>query len=187
MSKIITKLVGIPELPKNSPILDAIGTVEELNASIGVVIAYVWDNPDAMELLMEVQKDLIVILEDYQHISTKTDKRLPHKRYREIKSQTDKYNEILVEPKGVVIPGGTPASAHCHLSRTLCRRAERAYAKLACDGPVMVNGNIGLYLNELDHLLFALARILSEADNLLLEGSNEKGTESAVSGTAEVS
>jgi cob(I)alamin adenosyltransferase len=183
MSKMTTKLQSGVEPQKDDPILDVIGTVEELNAAIGVVLAYVWEGADAVETLMEVQKDLIAIVDDLQHVAVKYDNRFKHERFRHIQSQAEKFNEVLVEPKSAVIPGGTPASAHCHLARAVCRRAERAYADVVFGRKYLLSGNIGLYLNALDHLLFALARFFSPADKLL---ENETTTESVVSGTSEI-
>lgn len=184
MTKMTTKLQDGIDVPKNSPILHAIGSVEELNASIGVVLAYVWDNPDAAEVLMQVQKDLITMAVDLQNPTTLYTRRLDNSRFIDIKGKSEEFGQLLVEPKGAIIPGGTPASAHCHLARAVCRRAERAVAELAFSADYYVNAYIGMYLNSLDHLLFALARLFIPSDTIW--ENDETTPEPAAAGTPEI-
>jgi ATP:cob(I)alamin adenosyltransferase len=124
MSKELTTLKSGANLPKNDPLVHAIGEIEELNATIGVALAYIWDNSDAMHLLMDVQNDLVVAINDLHHSGVKYDNRMKNERHRAIQEAAKRINLDLIEPKGEIIPGGTPASAHCHLARAVCRIAD---------------------------------------------------------------
>lgn len=167
-------------LPKNDPLVHAIGEIEELNATIGVALAYIWDNSDAMHLLMDVQNDLVVAINDLHHSGVKYDNRMKNERHRAIQEAAKRINLDLIEPKGEIIPGGTPASAHCHLARAVCRRAERSLLEI--NGGY--SGNVAVYLDRLGELLFVLARLFVPADKLWEQ--DETSTEPVVAGTAEV-
>jgi cob(I)alamin adenosyltransferase len=75
----------------------------------------------------------------------------------------DRFNDPLPALKDFILPGGGPAAAHCHLARTIVRRAERRVWTLA--ESEQVNVEVPKYLNRLSDLLFVLARVLARRDN----------------------
>jgi cob(I)alamin adenosyltransferase len=147
---------------KDSARVEAYGTVDELNSSIGVVLSF--DLPPAIaKCLTEVQHDLFdlggelcipgqtVIAED---------------TVTALETALDGFNEALPPLKEFILPGGGAAAAACHLARAICRRGERRVCSLANEE--QVNPNALHYLNRLSDLLFVIARCLSR---------HEQGTE----------
>jgi cob(I)alamin adenosyltransferase len=153
-----THLGDMSRVAKTHPRIEAYGTVDELNAQIGLAIA-VAGLPEAYrQWLAHVQNDLFDVGAD---LAAPEDPSSDRERLRVIPEQTgwleercDEVNDTLAPLKSFVLPGGTPAAAHLHVCRTVCRRAERA--AIACGedcSPEAVR-----YLNRLSDLLFILSR-----------------------------
>ena len=162
-----THLGDMSRVPKTHPRIEAYGTIDELNSHIGVVLT-IAGLPDAYAAwLRRIQNDLFDV---------GADTAAPHdperERLRVIPEQTawleqrcDEVNDTLAPLRSFVLPGGTPAAAHLHVCRTVCRRAERL--AIACGdelGPEVVR-----YLNRLSDLLFILARGANGGDEPLWE------------------
>lgn len=150
-------------VPKDGARVEAYGTVDELNSTIGVLLA-VPSVPEAVaKCLTEVQHELFdmggelcipghrVITE--QHVT----------RLEEV---LDVFNDTLPPLKEFILPGGGPAAAACHVTRTVARRAERRTLTLSREEAVAPE--VIKYLNRLSDLLFVLARVLAR---------HERGTE----------
>jgi cob(I)alamin adenosyltransferase len=151
-----THLGDMSRVPKTHPRIEAYGTVDELNAQIGVALT-IEDLPeDYADWLRHVQNDLFDVGAD---ISAPED---PERdRLRVLPEQTawleqrcDEVNATLKPLKSFVLPGGTPAAAQLHVCRTVCRRAERH----AIAGGEQISGEVVRYLNRLSDLLFILSR-----------------------------
>jgi cob(I)alamin adenosyltransferase len=151
-----THLGDMSRVPKTHPRIEAYGTVDELNAQIGLALTL----PDLAdrhaEFLRRIQNDLFDVGADIS---------VPHggerERLRVLPEQTawleeacDEVNATLTPLKSFVLPGGTPAAAHLHVCRTVCRRAERR----TIDCGDEVNRECVRYLNRLSDLLFILSR-----------------------------
>jgi cob(I)alamin adenosyltransferase len=148
-------------VPKNHPRVSAYGTVDELNAVLGLLLAA---DPDAAEaeLLRTVQNDLFDVGADLCRPQPPDE--LPGQRLRvqpeqaqRLERAIDRLNAGLTPLHSFILPGGRPAAAWCHLARTVCRRAERDVVTLA--GLETINPQIVIYLNRLSDLLFVLARV----------------------------
>jgi cob(I)alamin adenosyltransferase len=134
----------------------AFGTVDELNAALGVVLA--GDVPVALRRVLErVQNELFDLGAD---ISVPADAegrlRVDQSQIDQLEGDCDRLNAELPELKSFVLPGGTAVAATLHVARTICRRAERETIKAAAEhdvGPLVT-----VYLNRLSDLLFILAR-----------------------------
>jgi cob(I)alamin adenosyltransferase len=153
-----THLGDMSRVAKTHPRIEAYGTVDELNAQIGLTMT-VADLPRAYrEWLAHVQNDLFDVGAD---LSAPEDHASERERLRVVPEQTtwleqrcDEVNETLEPLKSFVLPGGTTAAAHLHVCRTVCRRAERAAIACGDDcSPEAVR-----YLNRLSDLLFILSR-----------------------------
>lgn len=142
---------------KDSARVAAYGTVDELNSAIGMVLTN--EIPATVnELLIQVQHDLFdlggeLCIPGMEMVHAQDIDRLEH--------ALDALNEDLPALKEFILPGGGIAAAHCHLARTICRRAERAVVTLAHREAVRAEA-IG-YLNRLSDLLFVIARVLARA------------------------
>jgi cob(I)alamin adenosyltransferase len=142
---------------KDSARVAAYGTVDELNSALGIVLAV--ELPDRVrEVLTQVQHDLFdlggeLCIPGMAMVHAADIERLEH--------TLDAFNEDLPPLKDFILPGGGIAAAHCHLARTICRRAEREVVTLGRLEAVRVEATH--YLNRLSDLLFVLARVLARA------------------------
>ncbi len=136
--------------------IGAFGTVDELNSSIGVVLA--GDVPEAMRGSLErVQNELFDVGADLSVPWGVTDRlRVEQGMIDRLEADCDAFNAELPELRSFVLPGGTEAAARLHVARTLCRRAERDV--LLGSEEVDLNPLVLRYLNRLSDLLFILAR-----------------------------
>jgi cob(I)alamin adenosyltransferase len=91
---------------------------------------------------------------------------LPTQAVERLENTIDEWNSELPALKEFILPGGSPAAAHCHLARAVCRRAERIVVELANTDDL--NDSLRRYVNRLSDLLFVLARKLARHD-----GGNE--------------
>jgi cob(I)alamin adenosyltransferase len=162
-----THLGDMSRAPKTHPRIEAYGTVDELNAQVGVALATAGLPEDYVPWLRRIQNDLFDVGADIS-VPRGGDR----ERLRVIPEQTewleqrcDEVNATLAPLKSFVIPGGSPAAAQLHVARTVCRRAERR--AIACGeelGPEVVR-----YLNRLSDLLFILSRGANAGDEPLWE------------------
>jgi cob(I)alamin adenosyltransferase len=155
-----TSLGGGRRVPKTDALVEAYGTVDELNSAIGFVLAEP-KLPEAMrEPLARIQNELFDLGADISVPRSSSDKRerlrIDEKRVQALERLCDDFNAELPELRSFVLPGGSEAAARVHLARAICRRAERralAAAKEQDVNPVAI-----AYLNRLSDLLFIFAR-----------------------------
>ena len=145
---------------KDSPRVEAYGSVDELNSVIGGVLAVPRLPARIAECLTEVQHDLFdlggeLCIPGHRAITAEFVQRL--------ENTLDAFNARLSPLKEFILPAGGPATAACHLSRAICRRAERRVWTLARNEPVAPE--VTQYLNRLSDLLFVLARVLARHEH----------------------
>jgi cob(I)alamin adenosyltransferase len=142
-------------VPKDSLRIGAIGTVDELNSCLGLLLAELAE-ADLRILITDVQHDLFDLGGE---LSIPGYTCLQEAHVVRLETVQERYNATLEPLKEFILPGGTRASAACHLARTVCRRAERDVVSLA--------SNEGLspycqqYLNRLSDLLFVVSRVIN--------------------------
>jgi cob(I)alamin adenosyltransferase len=157
-----TGLLGPGRVPKHDLRIAAYGTVDELNAVLGVVRSMGLDAATD-QLAARLQDELFLVgsaladpLPDGRFHNTITGAHVEHLEH------TIDALEAQVEPlREFILPGGVPAAAYLHLARTVCRRAERLVVELALDKREAVAGPVLVYLNRLSDLLFVLARAVN--------------------------
>lgn len=138
--------------------VEAFGTVDELNSSVGLVLAA--DLPDEVRnCLTRTQHELFdlggeLCMPGYTLI--------PENYVTGLEKDLDGFNEDLPPLKDFILPGGSESAARCHLARTIARRAERRVVALAREEDV--NESSVRYLNRLSDLLFVIARVLARGD-----------------------
>ncbi len=135
----------------------AYGEVDELNAVLGVVRLH--DLPEGWDdRLGQVQNDLFDLGADLCVPMTAEGSRLriAVERVTALEQWCDEVNNTLAPLDSFVLPGGTAASAHLHVARTVCRRAERTVVMLVDQEPI--GENVIAYINRLSDLFFILAR-----------------------------
>jgi cob(I)alamin adenosyltransferase len=157
-----TGLLGSGRVPKDDLRVDVYGTVDELNAALGVARAHGIDS-QADRLLAQLQDELFVVgsaLADpspqgpfhnaitQQHISC-------------LESAIDELEDELAPLNQFILPGGALPAAQLHLARTVCRRAERLAVALSRQPGQEVPRDLTVYLNRLSDLLFVLSRAVN--------------------------
>ena len=153
-----TSLGDGSRVPKDDPRIEAFGTVDELNAVLGVALALELPaevRPPLERIqneLFDLGADLSVPLED----GGRERLRVSGDEVEHLEELCDEANAALEPLRSFVLPGGTEAAALLHVARTVCRRAERLVVALARTQPV--NPAALAYLNRLSDLLFILAR-----------------------------
>ena len=145
-------------VPKDSLRVTAYGTVDELNCTIGMVLAAEGIDDAVRETLTQVQHELFdlggeLCIPGMAMIEDSDIDRL--------ENILDGFNEPLPALKDFILPGGGMAAATCHLARTVCRRAERDVVALS--HVEAVRPQASRYLNRLSDLLFVLCRVLARA------------------------
>ncbi len=159
-----TSLATGERIAKDDARVEAYGTVDELNATIALSRATLddLDNREDAErldtLLRRVQSELFCVGAELASPdpSTLTIGRVAADHVEALEGEIDTLNEDLEPLAEFLLPGGGAASAHLHLSRVVCRRAERRVVALARH--VDVEAAVLRYLNRLGDLLFVLAR-----------------------------
>lgn len=161
-----TGLLGGDRVPKTDRRVEAYGTVDELNAAVGVArsLARASDR-DLLDdrRLKRIQDDLFAVGARLAAADPARAREkglvpdFPPGRVEDLEAWIDELDEELPELDAFVLPGGSPAGAHLHAARTVCRRAERAVVRLAREHEDLTEVVLP-YLNRLSDLLFTLAR-----------------------------
>jgi cob(I)alamin adenosyltransferase len=158
--------------------VDAYGTLDEVNAAIGLARLHTGGDKTLDPLLARIQNDLFDVEADLCLSEkgpggarlTVTDVQVAW-----IEQQIDALNGELAPLKSFVLPGGRPAAAYLHLARTICRRAERVMVALADQPGETVTGPSLKYVNRLSDFLFVASRYANDkgaADVLWVPGQN---------------
>lgn len=170
-----TSLAGGDRVSKSHIRIETMGTVDEANATLGLARLHTTGEPDAM--LARIQNDLFDLGADLARPTDatpgKSALRIIEAQIARLESEIDRVNATLAPLTSFILPGGTAASAHLHLARTVVRRAERFAVALATQGSI--NPQIVTYLNRLSDHLFVLARALNDGgkqDVLWIPGEN---------------
>ena len=182
LSRIYTKTGDLGEtglgdgsrVPKDHPRVTAYGSVDELNAVLGVFVSALPHN-DHADLIRSIQNDLFDVGADLCLPPKDNEQalRVRAEQGARLEKAIDQLNDRLQPLKSFVLPGGTSAAAWCHLARTVCRRAERDVVTLS--HTESVNPQVIIYLNRLSDLLFVLARVCNDdgmIDVLWVPGRN---------------
>jgi cob(I)alamin adenosyltransferase len=166
-----THLGDMSRVSKLHPRVEAYGTIDELNATIGVALIQP-GLPEAFGVwLHRVQNDLLDVGADLSVPAPADDRssdpvekpvrgrlRVDSSYTEWLEQACDEVNAKLQPLRSFVIPGGTPAAAHLHVARTVCRRAERRAITVGAEA----NPEVVRYLNRLSDLLFILSRAANE-------------------------
>ena len=158
-----TGLFGGPRVGKDMARIEALGTVDELNAILGLVRAETLSD-DVDRILERIQREIFDLgaeLASPDPAKQGTQK-IDQTNISTMETEIDQLQESL-DPLGEFIPpGGNRAAALLHLARTVCRRAERRLVTLVRHGQEEISLLLLAYLNRLGDLLFVLARVVGQ-------------------------
>ncbi len=144
---------------KDSDRIEAIGTIDELNSTIGMVLSH--NIPESISaLLSRLQHELFdlggeLCIPNHSIINAE--------HIKQLENNLDKLNSELPVLKEFILPAGGKATSCCHLARTVCRRAERVIVRLAKTQEI--SSTLCAYINRLSDFLFVLARTLAHYEN----------------------
>jgi cob(I)alamin adenosyltransferase len=150
-----TGLADGSRVSKTDPRLHALGDVDELNSQLGVLLTFELPE-DIRRLLKQIQNDLFDLGSE---LAIPGSNLLKPEHVGRLDTAIGTYNALLPPLREFVLPGGAPVAAHCHVARTVCRRAERSL--VALDRASITTDNPRLYLNRLSDLLFVVSRCLN--------------------------
>ncbi len=156
----LTMLFGGGRVPKHHLRIEAYGTVDELNAHLGLIADEIGIKSDR-NFLLEIQKNLFTlgaILATNPEKKNAKPPNLSTEEVEKLEKKIDHYTTLLPELKHFILPGGHKVASYCQIARTVCRRAERRI--VALNEKVPVNSICILYINRLSDFLFVLARYI---------------------------
>lgn len=154
-----TGLFSGTRVSKASAVVEAYGEVDETNSCLGIAIAHT-EEADLKETFVRIQHDLHRLCSDLatpQDAKVKVDRMTPD-RTQFLEEKIDAYEKELSPLTQFILPGGTPLASYLHLSRTVCRRAERAIVRLE----KAYNIEALRYINRLSDFLFVIARVANK-------------------------
>jgi cob(I)alamin adenosyltransferase len=161
-----TSLVGGIRIKKSDKRIEAYGTVDELNAHLGLLVSLMNDEEER-NFVIEIQNNLFCVC---THLATDQSKTplypsalLAPQEVERLEKAVDRIMGELPERQGFILPGGCQAACQAHVCRTVCRRAERRIAALsetATVGPEIIQ-----YVNRLSDYLFVLAKKINFNNN----------------------
>jgi cob(I)alamin adenosyltransferase len=164
--------------PKYDLRVAAYGTVDEVNASIGIARLYLSETPDLDAMLGLIQNDLFDLGADLavpQREGKAERLRIVSNQVERLERDIDNLNARLAPLASFVLPGGTPGATHLHLARTICRRAERMMVELSTKPEEPVGDTAIQFMNRLSDFLFVASRVANDdgaADVLWVPGQN---------------
>lgn len=156
-----TMLASGERVPKTALRVEAYGTVDELNAAIGLALAH-GCGPAITPALRRIQNELFHLGAELATAGqVVAGPRVTIDHVAALEQLMDTLQQDLPPLENFVLPGGSPAAAALHLARTICRRAERVVLHLVANEPVDVA--VVPYLNRLSDALFVIARVENRA------------------------
>lgn len=161
----ITGLYGGARVSKHDPRIEAIGTVDELNATIGAAIASGMPLP-LQDPLLRIQHALFRVGGDLATPLTRQEKeeRVGPEHVEVLEEWIRTLESSLPPQTKFILPGGSSAGAHLHCARTICRRAERIVVRLM--STEAINPGVQIYLNRLSDYLFLAAREVNRLEGI---------------------
>jgi cob(I)alamin adenosyltransferase len=142
-------------VPKTHDRIEAYGAVDEANSAIGMILAIAGLPQSVASILTRIQHELFDLGGE---LAVPGHRVITSGQVSALEQDLDQLNEPLPPLKEFILPGGGPATAACHLARTIARRAERRVWSLAALETVAPE--VPQYLNRLSDLLFVIARVL---------------------------
>jgi len=158
-----TGILGEIRLPKYHPRIEALGTLDEVSAALGLSRAFC-RSPRSVTILMTIQRDLYAMMTEISEPSDRASrfKTLSSRRVRWLEAQVDHLASKVPAVTEFILPGNSVSGATLALARTIVRRAERRVAELLDHGEIK-NPVLLRYLNRLSSLCFTLELVENQS------------------------
>ncbi|MEW6083617.1 MAG: cob(I)yrinic acid a,c-diamide adenosyltransferase [Chloroflexota bacterium] len=158
-----TNLLGEGRVTKYHARIEAVGTLDESSAALGLARAQCLD-PRSAPIILEAQRDLYKLMAEVAATPENAEKFhfINSSRVEWLEQQTDALSEVVEMPKEFILPGDSPAGAALSLARAVIRRAERRVVELH-DEQEVSNPDLQRYLNRLSSLCFVLELLENKA------------------------
>ncbi|HBH05682.1 MAG TPA: cob(I)yrinic acid a,c-diamide adenosyltransferase [Flavobacteriales bacterium] len=161
----LTSLIGGTRVSKSHFRIDAYGTLDELNSWVGLLRDHS-TNEQERDILYQVQEAIFVA---GSHLAKEPDKEVPIPAFpsgltETLEAEMDRMDAELPSLRNFILPGGHPTVSYCHISRTICRRAERHVVEIESSSDYYTD--IIVFLNRLSDYFFMLARFWSMQLNI---------------------
>ncbi|MGQ4809744.1 Cobalamin adenosyltransferase [Candidatus Entotheonellaceae bacterium PAL068K] len=166
-----TGLFDGSRVSKDSPRVAAYGDVDELNAVLGLALAFIRNDEELRACLLQVQRDLFAVGALLADPSARVEAKrgdkagLPQEKVTQLEQWIDQFEAYLPPLRQFILPGGSKGGATLHHARTVCRRAERSIVALRQH--LEVAPHLIVYINRLSDLLFVAARLENQRRNRL--------------------
>jgi cob(I)alamin adenosyltransferase len=155
-----TGLIGNKRVKKSNPRIASYGMVDELNASIGIILSSKLGK-DLHDLLTKIQNDLFVVGADLANPNlSNISNRVTSEMILFLEKEIDRLEEKLSPITFFILPGGDLVASQVHLARAICRRAEVNVVNLS--EVDKINNECLVYMNRLSDLLFVIARTINK-------------------------
>lgn len=154
-----TGLADGSRIAKDASRVEAMGSADELNCHIGVLIEYLKQDDELVPVLKRIQHHLFDLGGE---LAIPGSRAISDSHIEWLELTLDHHNESLPPLKNFILPGGSLAAAQCHMARAVCRRAERILVAMSHEEPI--NTAARHYLNRLSDLLFVVARVLARRE-----------------------
>jgi len=155
----MTSLVGGVRIQKSNVRLESYGTIDELSSHLGLLAAMLTNDEDR-QMVQRIQNDLFMVsthlATDQSQTQLYPSAQLPVSEIEYLEQQIDAIKELLPEPQGFILPGGTRAASLAHVCRTICRRLERRIYSI--DDEVPTDPTLMQYVNRLSDYMFLFAK-----------------------------
>ena len=159
-----TSLVGGVRVAKTHIRLEAYGTIDELNANIGMLVSLI-DDSRQIEMLRYVQNKLFSVgaylATDQSVTAIHEGGYIHHDAVERLEQAIDEIDSTLPQVHRFVLPGGSYPASVCHVCRTICRRAERRILGLEEQENIVISPEVKRFINRLSDYLFVLSRNLN--------------------------
>jgi len=151
-----TGLLGEQRVEKFDLRMEALGTLDELSATLGVARSVLTDSEDCQKII-ELQRKLYELMTEVATSPENKEKivKINAESIKALEAEIDRISMRVDTPAGFILPGETRASAYIALARTITRRAERRVSELRSRGD-LTNENVLIYLNRLSSLFFVM-------------------------------
>ena len=160
----MTDLRNMDRVSKASPRIEAYGTVDEVNALVGVVRPTGYDDVD--DQLRKIQNHLHVVQADFANPDPDDDDpQVREEHVEQLETLMDDYDDELDPLESFILPSGSEPGAKLHQARAVCRRAERRAVTFGSE-EAGVNDAAIIYLNRLSDCLFTLARVVNKREGV---------------------